>query len=63
MTTPEDNTAGKGEARRALEESRQAASRTDSLIADMRAALTIVREHAEPDYYVDRFRAIIRGTR
>jgi hypothetical protein len=60
---PDNDTAGKSEARRALQESREATARTDTLIADMRSALTIVREHAEPDYYVERFRAIIRGTR
>jgi hypothetical protein len=63
MTAPDESTAGKKAARNALEESRQATSRTDGLIAEMRATLTIVREHAEPDFYVERFRAIIRGAR
>jgi len=63
MTTPDETTSGKTAARRALIESRRAASRTDSIIAEARAATASVQESRQRNHYADKFRAIIQGGR
>lgn len=62
MSTPEEHTQGKDEARKALAESQRSSRRTDSLIADTRAALDRVRRVSEPNHFTDKMRRLIRGT-
>jgi hypothetical protein len=58
--TPSDNTAGRDDARRALEESQRANRRADSLINETRRTLAAVANSR--DHYTDSLRAIIRGS-
>lgn len=61
MSTPEEQTSGIEEARRALAESRQSNRGVDKLIADTRKSFDQVREAHAANHFADKFRRIIRG--
>jgi len=61
MTTPNEYTSGKGEAKAALAESRLASRRADTLISEARVTLDAVRVSRENNHFADKFRVIIQG--
>lgn len=60
--TPDENTHDPADARRALHESRANKRQTDKVIADAQQTFSLIRAHREANHYVDKFRAILRGT-
>jgi hypothetical protein len=61
MTTPDENTAGLAEARRALAETRRSFSRTNSIVQDARQSMEQVHIIRERNHFADKFKRIIRG--
>lgn len=57
-----ENTSGRGEARRALERARADSSSVDRLLESIRSGpLAALREKREANHFADKMRAIIRG--
>lgn len=61
MTPVDENTSGREEARRAVEESQRLARKADRLIATTRGSLGQMRHLRETNHFTEKFRKIIQG--
>lgn len=62
MTTPEENTLDPATAKRALEESKASAHRTNAVVDDAQRVFGFVIAHRRKNHYVDSMSAIMRGS-
>lgn len=58
---PNENTAGRRDARRALAESRTARARTARMIEESRDQLSRLAQRSPDDHFTDKLRSIMQG--
>lgn len=63
MSYPDENTVGRREAQKALDQSKKAARSDESLIRRSTETFDLIRAHRETNHFADKFRAIIQGSR